>query len=106
MPNAQVAPSLGRNLGACRGAATCNGTVTVDLIEPGTLYEKRLKQLDLRLSRRFRTARGNLMASFDVYNVFNGVDVLSMTTRYGPAWLEPVEVLGPRMFKFGAQYDF
>ena len=106
VPNAQVAPSLGRNLGACRGAATCNGTVTVDLIEPGTLYEKRLKQLDLRLSRRFRMARGNLMASFDVYNVFNGVDVLSMTTRYGPAWLEPVEVLGPRMFKFGAQYDF
>ena len=29
---AEIVPSLGRNLGACRGAAVCNATTTVPLI--------------------------------------------------------------------------
>ena len=49
VPNAAVAPPLGRNLGSCRGAETCNGNVTVDLIPPTEVFEPRLQQLDLRL---------------------------------------------------------
>lgn len=40
--NALIAPSLGRSLGQCRGAATCNGTLTVNLIEPFTMFADRL----------------------------------------------------------------
>ena len=29
--NAEIAPSLGRNMGSCRGAAVCNATVTLNL---------------------------------------------------------------------------
>jgi outer membrane receptor protein involved in Fe transport len=105
--NAQIAPSLGRNLGQCRGAARCTGTVIVDVIEPFTKFEKRLQQVDVRLARTFHApGHAALQATFDVYNLLNAVDVLSMTTRLGPAWLQPVEVLGGRMFKFGAQYKF
>ena len=51
---AVVAQSLGRNLGACRGAAVCNANVTVAMIPPQTMFEPRQQQLDLRFSRLFR----------------------------------------------------
>src|SRR5205823_9940838 len=50
--NAQIAPSLGRNLAACGAAtlATCTATVTIQVVPPNTLFEPRQNQVDLRLS--------------------------------------------------------
>ena len=101
VPNALIAPSLGRNLSA--GAA---GTATVDLMEPNTEFEKRLTQVDLRLTKNFRFGRASLKGDFDVYNVFNARDVLSQVLTYGPSWRRPTVVLGGRLFKFGAQINF
>ena len=47
--NAEILPSLGRNLAS--GAA---GTASVPLIAPGTMYDERLYQLDFRASKIFR----------------------------------------------------
>jgi hypothetical protein len=105
--NAEIRPSLGRDLGSCRGAATCNGTVTVDLFQPNTLYDDRIQQLDLRVSRNFRlrgTAR--VRGNFDVYNLFNANTVLNLNTGYGAQWLQPIQVMGGRLLKFGAQLSF
>jgi hypothetical protein len=108
--NAEVRQSLGRDLGQCRGAATCNATVLVEMIPPGTVFEDRLQQVDVRFTRAFRTGRTRIRGNADFYNVFNQSDVLSMTTRHagptGGAWLRPIQVLGGRMFKFSAQLDF
>jgi len=41
-----------------------------------------------------------------VYNVFNVSNVLNMTTRYGSAWLNPISIMGGRLFKFTGQLDF
>jgi hypothetical protein len=43
---------------------------------------------------------------FDMYNLFNASTVLAINTNYGPNWLRPSNVLGARLFKFGAQLDF
>jgi len=105
--NSEIAPSLGRNLGACRGAAVCNATsAAFDLVPQRTIFEDRLQQLDLRFSRIFRTGDIRLQGNFDIYNVFNANDVLSMQSRYGPAWLNAVQVLGGRLLKVSAQIDF
>src|SRR5262249_30806508 len=50
--NAQVRGSLGRDL-----SSGSNGTVSIPLIAPGTMFADRLNQLDLRISRRFTAGR-------------------------------------------------
>ena len=64
--NAEIAPSLGRNL-----SAGPNGTVTVNLIEPNSVLSDRVNQLDLRLSRVFSRRTTRIRASFDLYNALN-----------------------------------
>lgn len=105
--NAQIAPSLGRNLGQCGTAATCNGTVTIaNVFAPNTEFDDRLTQVDVRLSKRIPIGRARVMAMFDVYNLFNASTITAVNTRYGPAWLQPIAILPARLFKVGAQLDF
>jgi hypothetical protein len=105
--NAQIAPSLGRNLSACRGAAVCNATVSIgDLVPPGTMYEPRLQQLDVRFSRSIRADRFRVRANLDVHNLFNASNVLNLQRQYGPTYLNVLQIMGGRLVKVGAQVDF
>jgi hypothetical protein len=100
-PNAVIRPSLGRDL-----SAGANSTSTVELIAPGSLFEARINQVDVRLSRVFRLGTTRLQAMFDAYNVLNAGSILAVNTRFGPAWLTPTQILSGRLFKFGVQLDF
>jgi hypothetical protein len=100
-PNAEIAPSLGRNL-----AAGAGGAVNVQLIQPGTLYGERTYQLDLRLSKRVTVGRARLEGMLDAYNVLNTNPVLALNTTYGPNWLVPQIVLPARFFKVSARLSF
>lgn len=99
--NAQVLPSLGRNLSA--GAA---GTVVIPLVTPQTLFENRLNQVDVRLGRTFKFGRAKVQGQFDAYNLFNAGTILAVNQTYGAAWRRPTSILGPRVFKVGATVDF
>jgi hypothetical protein len=105
--NAQIAPSLGRNLGQCGAAATCSGTVTIaNVFAPNTQFGDRLTQVDARLSKRLQIGKLRMTGMFDIYNLFNVSTVLAVNTRYGSSWLQPLAILPGRLFKFGAQVDF
>ena len=105
--NAAIVPSLGRNLASCRGAATCNANVTVDVIPPTVLFEPRLQQLDLRFSRIIPLGGiRRLRADIDIYNVFNVSNVLSMNTTYGTVWQDVRQILGGRLVRLGGQITF
>ena len=94
--------SLGRNLAT--GAA---GTAVVPLIQPGTLYDERLYQLDFRASKVFRVgASRRLQANIDLYNAGNSSAILGINTTYGANWMRPTSILQGRLLKFGAQFDF
>ena len=99
--NAEVRPSLGRDL--ARGAT---GVTTVFLVEPNQYFEDRLNQLDIRFSKRVRVGRASVRANFDVYNLFNSATVLAVNGTYPRDFLKPTQVLGARVFKFGAVLDF
>jgi hypothetical protein len=104
--NAQIAPSLGRNLAACGARVPCTATTTMALIEPNTQFEDRQNQLDLRISRVFRIGRARIQPRLDAFNVFNSASILRENAGYGPSFLQPVDVLGARFVKFGVQVDF
>jgi hypothetical protein len=104
--NAEIAPSLGRNLAACGNRVPCTATTTINLIEPNTDFENRLTQVDVRFSKVFTVKRTRMQGMFDIYNLFNASDALVTNTRYGPSWLVPSNVLGARLFKLGVQMDF
>ena len=105
--NAEIAPSLGRNLAACGAAAVCTSTTTFNLIEPNTMFEDRINQLDLRLGKLLRFARGvRLNVNLELYNALNASPILSVNTRYGPQWLQPTQILEGRLLKFSGQLAF
>ena len=104
--NAQIRPSLGRDLAACRGAASCTATATVPLIAPQTMFDDRLTRLDLRIRQAAcaLTDRMRLQANFNIYNVFNGSasSVLNSTTVLVAAAI----VQDGRMLQFSASLTF
>ena len=104
--NSEILPSLGRNLAQCRGAATCNANQTIELIPPNTIFEDRLQQVDLRFSRIFQMGPIKVRGNVDVYNLLNASAILNVTTRYGSQWLQPIQIMGGRLFKFSGQLDF
>jgi hypothetical protein len=99
--NAQIAPSLGRNLAS--GPA---GTVLLPIMPPGTLYADRWTKLDLRLTKNFQIRQYRIQGSLDIFNALNSSDTTGVNTRYGPAWLRPTNVLGARLFRLSGQIDF
>jgi hypothetical protein len=96
--------SLGRNLSSSSHA--------VSLIQPGTEYNERVNQLDLRFAKIFRVGgRKRLQGQFDVYNTLNANPVVNQSNTFSSnaaanQWLKPSLILIGRMFKFGASFDF
>jgi hypothetical protein len=106
VPNATIAPALGRNL-----AAGATATKTVRLIQPGTVYgSDNLHQLDLRASKRFRFNRYSFRVDADLYNAFNSNWPFTVNTTFATtptsSWLRPTNVLQGRFFKLGGQFTF
>jgi hypothetical protein len=105
--NAQVSTALGRNLAACGTRVPCNATATIELMRPKTYFqEPRVQQIDLRLTRTFRTGNFRVMPQLDLFNILNDNSVQEIVRRYGPAWRNATTVLGPRVMKFGVKLDF
>jgi hypothetical protein len=101
LTNAQVAPALGRNLAAGTG-----GTVAVGLIPPMTMFEDRLTQVDARVTKIVHVGAARFKAMVDLYNLFNANTIVNENFTYGTSWLHPTALLGGRLLKFGAQFDF
>jgi hypothetical protein len=102
--NAQILPSLGRNL-----SSGANGTATINVIQPGTLFGQRLNQLDCRFGKTFNMGTSKWEAFFDLYNVLNGNTVLTLNNSYGTSgasWEVPLTILPARLLKFELRTRF
>ena len=97
----EIKPSLGRDL-----ASGANGTVNVQLIEPGTMYGPRQRQFDLRLSKRVRFGTRRISANLDISNLLNGSTATAVNGTFGPSWQRPTSFQKGRWAKVGAQFDF
>jgi hypothetical protein len=102
VPNADIVPSLGRNL-----AAGPRATANVELITPQSLYrEGRITQVNFAVNRVFRIGTTRLQPRFELHNALNSASILAINPRYGPEWEQLRTVLAPMMAKFALQVDF
>ena len=104
--NAEIRPSLGRNLSSCRTVTCEEGTVLLDLVPPGTIYGDRINQVDLRVGRTIRAGRFSVRPAVSVYNLLNANPVLQYNNRYNAGWPAPNTILMARFVDFGLQLDF
>jgi hypothetical protein len=101
--NALIQPSLGRPL------SNNAPNVTVNVVEPGTLYGDRINEVDVRIAKILMFGRTRTNIGFDIYNLMNLAPVLSYNQAFSPTtttWLTPTGVLQPRFLKFSVQVDF
>ena len=98
-------PSLGRPLSS--------GNVTVNLIEPGTLYGDRINNIDIRVAKILRIGGTRAQFGADIYNLMN-TDVVTLynngytapTATRESIWLTPNAILPARYVRLNLQLDF
>lgn len=102
VPNAVVQPTLGRPLSG--GAAN----VTVNVIEPFSLFGDRINQLDLRLAKVVSFGGRRVQFGVDFYNALNSSVVQTENPNFVPsgAWRVPTLILDARLIKFSGQLNF
>jgi hypothetical protein len=103
VPNAQVKQSLSRDLA---GSAT---NVTVNFVNPGSMYSDKINQIDLRLAKIMRWKSHRAQVGLDLYNLTNTSVATNMNFAYAPPpglWQQPTDILPARFIKFSMQLDF
>jgi hypothetical protein len=112
MTNAQIAPTLGRDLAACgtRTGAACPATLAVSLIDPNVNYEDRRTQLDLRVTKMISLGmKTRLQANLDLYNVLNSPALLTTNSSFATTnsqWRTPTAILAGRLLQVSARLTF
>jgi hypothetical protein len=102
VPSAAAAESLGRPLSG--NAAN----VSVNLIEPGTMFGGRINQFDLRVGRSFGYRGTRTLVAGEVYNVLNSSAPLAYNSTFVPggSWPAPLAILSPRLLRITLEVDF
>ena len=81
-------------------------SVDINVVEPGTEYEARVNQVDLRLSKIFNINTQRIQVMFDVFNVLNENSITESDRFYGPNYQRPQAIMPGRLAKFAVQYNF
>ena len=102
VPNAVITQALGR------GPAGDPANITINLIEPGTLYGNRVNQLDFRAAKILTFGSTKTMVGVDLFNALNSGAILTYNNNFVPGgtWLQPISILSGRMVKFSAEFTF
>ena len=93
------------------GSTAGTQQISLNLIEPNTMFRDYVHQLDTRLARNFRFGRYKLQGMVDVYNLLNAGTVLTLNQTFGAsaatrAWLNPTSIQTGRYVRFGGQLTF
>jgi hypothetical protein len=102
VPASVIAQSLGR---PPSGGVP---NVSINLIEPGSLYGDRVNQFDLRVAKILRFGSTRSMVSLDLYNVLNASAVLTYNQTFVPngPWLQANSVLTGRLARISAEFTW
>jgi hypothetical protein len=66
-----------------------------------------VKIWDNRISKKFTTfGKQSVEASVDIFNTLNVNTITTQTNRTGSTYLQPTEIIAPRVFRLGVRYRF
>jgi hypothetical protein len=108
VPNTVIQQSLGR----LPANATAAQTTTVNLLNPGQLYNlQRTNLVDMRFAKIFRFVGRRTDVGIDLYNLFNSNVTAAYQQTYeyatnGAAWLRPTAIVPPRLARFHVTFNF
>ena len=106
-PELDVTLSNGRRVLTFQIAAVEGAREAWAILEPGTQFEDRRTQFDLRLTKIFKLgSRWRVQANADAYNIFNLSPILSRTNTFGSSWGRPSSILAPRLIQFSGKVSF
>jgi len=91
--------TLGRALSG--GAAN----MVIGIEEVHKMYTDRRQELDLRLGKVLRFGRTRTVVGVDVYNALNSDATITENQAYA-SWLQPTQILNPRLIKLSFGFDF
>lgn len=99
----------GRTL--CSTTTCTNVNVSINLIEPDTMFLDFQNTIDLRGSKAFKFGRYRASAFVDVFNALNSGTTMTVNTTYGSnpatnAWLRPLSIIQGAYLRFGTQWTF
>ena len=81
-------------------------TISVNLVEPNTLFNDYQNQLDGRVGKTFRFGRFQAQGFVDIFNVLNAGTITAVNQTYGGSWNTPTAILTGRTIRFGTQWEF
>jgi hypothetical protein len=89
---------------------TGGGSINVNLVEPGQLFNDYYKILDARVLKDFKLGRLRTTAMAEFYNIFNMTNVISVAEAYSTAnpaaWGRPNSLQRGRQIRGGVQVRF
>jgi hypothetical protein len=100
VPTATVAKTLGRPLSGG------TSSVTVNLVEPQTLFGDRITQVDFRIAKILRYGRTRTQIGVDIFNLMNSNVAQGYLQTFGSTWLRPTSVMDARFARVSGQIDF
>jgi hypothetical protein len=98
--------SVTRAIAAAHGVALTRTTQTINLSERGEERLPSVTMVDLRLSRTFRFGNRRIIPQLDIFNIGNASTVVSLQNAVGSTYLDPREILSPRIIRLGFSLDF
>jgi hypothetical protein len=95
-----------RAIAAAHGVALTRTSQTVELSERGEERLPNVTMFDLRISRTFRFGNRRIEPQIDFFNIGNADTVVSLQNAVGSTYMDPREILSPRIIRVGFSLDF
>jgi hypothetical protein len=88
------------------GVTLTRSSQTVNLSRRGDERLPNVVMGDIRISRTFRFGNRRIVPQLDIFNISNVDTVTSVATAVGGSYLDPREIISPRIIRVGFSLDF
>jgi hypothetical protein len=98
--------SLTRANAARQGITLTRSSQSVTLSQRGEERYPAVTMADVRISRSFRFGDRRFVPQLDIFNIGNASSVVTYNTAVGGSYLDPREILSPRIIRVGFSLNF